>query len=118
MTPALIRASQALQQDLHSIYYRCGEEVERIDKHGRVRAYWPKRYRQRLKMAERLGMDEVLAYVKRIVTRATPTRGFGDLLMAQRPDLTVEALVVDTSKPYHFLFDATTVAMARKRLGI
>ena len=74
MNPDLSRAFQALLQDLHSIYYRCGAEVQRIDKYGRLRAYWPKRYRQRLRVqAERSGMDEVLAYVNRIVTRTKPT---------------------------------------------
>ena len=112
-----VRAFQALLQDLHAIYYRCGAEVERVDKYGRLRAYWPKRYRQHLKMAERIGIDEVVAYVKRTVTRPKPTRGFGELLIAQRPGLTVEASVVDATKPYHFLFDATTIAISRRRLG-
>jgi hypothetical protein len=111
-------AIEALKQDLHNIYYRCGREVMRLNKYGELKPYWPKRFRQRLKMAETVGDDEVLAYVKRIVTRPTPTRGFGDLVASERSDLTVEALVVDRHKPYHGLFDPITVATARSRLGI
>lgn len=105
-------AYETLLDDLHSIYLRCGREVVRDG-----RAYWPKRYLQHLKIAERQGRDEVLAYVERIVTSEEPKRGLGDLLMAGRPDLTVEALVVNTTKPYQGWFDAPMVAIAGERLG-
>lgn len=53
-----------------------------------------------------------------VVTRMvkTPTEGFDHLAEAGRPDLMVETLVVDASRPYHHLFNATTVAQAQANL--
>jgi len=50
------------------------------------------------------------------VTAKTATDGFSDLMGVGRADLTVEWLVADASKPYHHMFDAETVAIARERL--
>jgi hypothetical protein len=110
-------AVRALVQDLKGIYYRCGREVTRKNKYGEEKPYWPKRYWAGLLRAERLGDHEVVAYVKRIVTRRRPTRGFGELVAKGRADLTVEALVVDSTKPYHSYFDAPTVSVAQERLA-
>jgi hypothetical protein len=52
--------------------------------------------------------------VARIIRR--PTLGFGHLENAGRPDLMLETLVIDKSKPYHRLFSPTTVKLARDRM--
>lgn len=49
--------------------------------------------------------------IARIVRR--PTLGFGHLEDPGRPDLMVETLVLDETKPYHHLFSRTTIETAR-----
>ena len=44
------------------------------------------------------------------------TEGFDVILNANRPYLTVESLVVDTTKPYHDLFTDTTRELSTQRL--
>jgi hypothetical protein len=44
------------------------------------------------------------------------TTGFGHLKDANRPDLTLEILVVDADKPYHRLFTRATIEIARRRI--
>lgn len=67
------------------------------------------------------GLDDACAannpvpFVARICRRAT--EGFDVIRAAGRPDLTVEALVVDVSKPYHDLFDDATVHLSEQRLS-
>jgi hypothetical protein len=116
MDPMDRRAMRALKQDLHGIYDTCGQEVTLRDEHGVEKAYWPKRYLQGLRRAERLGDSEVIAYVERIVTRPRPTKGFSRLAACRRPDLTVEWLVADGRRPYHRFFAAGSVLVARERL--
>jgi hypothetical protein len=53
-------------------------------------------------------------FVARICRHATD--GFDIILAARRPDLTVEALVVSASKPYHDLFTDATVQLSEERL--
>ena len=45
-----------------------------------------------------------------------PTLGFGHLAAAGRPDLMLETLVLDASKPYHAFFTARTIQLARERM--
>ncbi len=52
--------------------------------------------------------------IARIIRK--PTVGFGHLQNAGRPDLMLETLVLDTSKPYHRLFSQKTVDAARARM--
>jgi hypothetical protein len=45
------------------------------------------------------------------------TSGFDHLEAAERPDLMLETLVLDSSKPYHRLFTAPTIEIARARMA-
>lgn len=58
-----------------------------------------------------------MEWVERLVTREDPTRGFGYLEEAGRLDLTAEALVVDSSKPYHGLFSQEAIDASAARLA-
>ena len=105
-----------LKEDLFNIYYRAGQEVEYTTDTGKVRPYWANRYLQSLKKAVEEGDAEVVSLVSRFATSEQPSRGYGYLAAADRPDLTVEALVADASKPYHHLFEPAAVRAARARL--
>jgi len=85
-------------------------------KHGVLKAYWPRRCWQYLRYAEADGQEAVIAFVKGHVTARTAKDGFSDLMGVGRAYLTVVWLVADASKPYHHMFDAQTVAIARERL--
>lgn len=102
----------ALKEALFGLYYRAGRNVTYIAESGKVRPYWPNRYLQALKRAVEEGDAEVIAYVKRMVLADERSRGFGYLADADRLDLTVEAIVADSSAPYHRLFDPQTVQAA------
>lgn len=110
------RPIDALKRDLFGIYYECGHNVRYIAESGQDRPYWANRYLQALKRAVDVGDAEVLAYVARMVCSPEPSRGFGYLKAAERLDLTVEALLIDASKPYHHLFDPDVVEAAVERL--
>src|SRR3954454_15180222 len=112
-----IEPIDALKQDLFGIYYGAGRNVTYTAESGKLRAYWPNRYLQALKRAVEVGDAEVVAYVTRMVLSDEPSRGFGYLADSNRLDLTVEALVADSSKPYHHLFDPETVQAAIDRLA-
>ena|SRR5579862_4745413 len=114
---APIEPIDVLKQDLFSIYSEAGRSVTYTAESGKVRPYWPNRYLQGLKRAVEAGDAEVVAYVSRMVLADEPSRGFGYLADANRLDLTVEAFVEDSSKPYHHLFDPETVQAAISRLG-
>lgn len=74
--------------------------------------YIPHRFKQAIDRA-RAGGDPVLV-VTRMCRRQT--EGFDVILEANRPDLTVESLVVDDEKAYHDLFVTETVRLSRERL--
>jgi hypothetical protein len=112
-----LNAYDLLLDDLHQLWHRCGAEVKLPNKHGVLKAYWPRRYRQYLRYAEADGQQAVIAYVNARVTAKTAATGFNNLMGVGRPRLTLEWLVADASKPYHHMFDAETVAIARERLG-
>lgn len=101
-----------LYEDAMGIYERARKEVTIERKDGRRQKYAANRFRQQVEK----GRDEgVLApAVARIVRR--PTLGFGHLDNAGRPDLMLETLVLDPSKPYHHLFSERTVRVARERM--
>jgi hypothetical protein len=114
---ASIEPIDILKRDLFSIYSEAGRNVTYTAESGKVRAYWPNRYLQGLKRAVEAGDAEVIIYVRRMVLADEPTRGFGYLADADRLDLTVEAFVADSSKPYQHLFDPETVQAAVNRLN-
>jgi HKD family nuclease len=76
------------------------------------RRYVPSRFKQGIERA-RAGGDPVLL-VARICRRQT--EGFDVILGADRADLTVEALVVNQTKPYHDLFTERTRQLSAERL--
>lgn len=74
--------------------------------------YVPTRFKQAIDRGRRLG--DPVSVVGNICHRQT--EGFDVLLEANRPELTVEALVVDPTKPYHSLFTEETRRRSRERL--
>jgi hypothetical protein len=101
-----------LYDDLMDIYERARAEVTIPRSDGRRQRYAAVRFKQQIERARKNG--ELVPAVARIVRK--PTLGFGHLEAAGRPDLMVETLVIDGSKPYHRLFTAKTVAAARQRM--
>jgi hypothetical protein len=113
MTPS--PAEQALYQDLLSVYARAGAEVVYETDKGETKSYWPKRFLQAVKRAEK--NDDLIPFASRLVTEQEPSRGFFILKKAGRLDLTVEALLCDHSKPYRAEFDFDVLERARQRLA-
>lgn len=109
------KAEQALYQDLLSIYARAGAEVTYETEDGRVKPYWAKRFLQAVKRAEK--NVDLFEFVDRLLRPEQPSRGFLILKKAGRLDLTVEALVIDSSKPYWGEIPHELVAIARRRLA-
>jgi hypothetical protein len=109
------KAEEALYHDLLSLYARAGAEVTYETDSGDVRPYWPKRFLQAVKRAEKNG--ELFEFVHRLIRQDEVSRGFLILRKAGRLDLTVEALVVDERKPYHDEFDSDVVEIAKDRLA-
>ena len=77
------------------------------------RAYVPSRFKQAIDRAQR-GADPV-----QLVTRVCrhSSAGFDVLFVNDRPDLTVEQLVLDESKPYHDLFGQQTRELSAARMA-
>jgi hypothetical protein len=105
--------TELLYQDALEIYERARREVTIPRRDGTRQKYAPVRYREQIKRAYSEG--DLVSAIDRIVSRRT--EGFGHLEEANRPDLMVETLVLDSSKPYHRLFSATTVQSARDRMA-
>jgi len=104
---------ELLYQDAAEIYERARREVTIPRKDGRTQKYAANRYKQQIDKAH--AEHRLVAAISQIVSR--PTQGFGHLENAGRDDLMVETLVLDASKPYHQLFPAATVEMARERMA-
>jgi hypothetical protein len=112
---------RSLTDDLFAIYSRAGREVTYVTERGETRPYWANRYMQALKRA----VDEqargraraILEFAERLVEQPEPSRGFHYLHAAGRLDLTVEAHVIDASRPYHSLFSPGAVEISRDRLA-
>jgi hypothetical protein len=105
---------EALTLDLLAVYDRAGREVRYVDKHGKDRAYWPRRYKQALNRA--IANKAVVAFAESLARAGEPSRGFFLLKDGDRLDLTVEAVIADTSKPYHELFSPEAVGVAAARV--
>ncbi len=101
-----------LYADALDIYERAREEVtiERSD--GRRQKYAATRYKQQIDKGRAEGtlVPTIASIVKK------PTLGFSHLEDARRPDLMLETVVLDESKPYHRFFASTTVQVARERM--
>ncbi len=109
----IVDALQQLYEDALEIYERARTEVtiERGD--GTRQHYAPVRYKQEIDRGHADGT--LVPTIARILRR--PTLGFSHLEDAGRPDLMLETLVLDETKPYHHLFSAATVELARARMG-
>jgi HKD family nuclease len=99
-----------LIEDLEALYRRT---VEARLPTTSERAYVPSRFKQAIDRA-RQGADPV-----QLVTRVCRHRsgGFDVLFVNDRPDLTVEQLVLDTAKPYHDLFGQQTRELSAERIA-
>lgn len=106
-------ATELLYQDALDIYEQARREVTIERKDGRRQKYAAIRYKQQIDKAH--AEHQLVAAIGRIVSRRTD--GYGHLEEAERPDLMVETLVLDASKPYHRLFPAATVQIARQRMA-
>lgn len=105
-------AQTQLYNDLLALYERTKTEVRIPAPGGGDRPYVASRFKQAIDRGRREGT--LVPVVARIVRR--PTEGFEHLADAGRPDLTVEALVLDQTKPYDHLFGEETKRLARNNL--
>lgn len=95
-----------------SLYYEA-QAVTIVGKDGIERPYRPTRYLNEIRKGRE--DDTLVPTVARIMRR--PTHGLGILAEAGRRDLMVETrIVLDESKPYHFLWSERTLNLARQRL--
>jgi HKD family nuclease len=104
------RADKAVLIDDLDELYRLTVDANLSTPSGRV--YVPSRFKQAIDRV-RNGADPV-QLVTRICRHAS--EGFDILLAHNRPDLTVEQLVVDAARPYHDLFGAQTRELSSQRL--
>ena len=111
--PVGTKAAMAqLYSDALDIYERARREVTIEKSDGTTQKYAPVRYKQQIERA--FEDDALVPSIARIIRR--PTTGFGHLEKAERPDLMLETLVLDTSRPYHRFFSQSTVQLARERM--
>ncbi|NLT05156.1 MAG: hypothetical protein GXY03_02480 [Solirubrobacterales bacterium] len=103
-----------LYTDLHELYMRTKAEVLIPDGKGGRRPYVASRFKQALERARREGA--LVPLVARMVK--DPTQGLHHLADAGRPDLMVETVVLDSSRPYHGLFNDSTRADAETNLEL
>lgn len=102
---------ERLYADCVDLYERSREVmIPRSD--GTMQRYAPTLFMQQI---DRAYAEDALVPAVASIVRDT-TKGFGHLADAGREDLMLESLVVDASRPYHYLFSAATVATARGRL--
>ena len=99
-----------LIEDLDALYRRM---VDARLPTANDRTYVPRRFKQAIDRARR-GADPV-----QLVTRICRHRnaGFDVLFVNNRPDLTVEQLVLDATKPYHDLFGQQTRELSAERIA-
>jgi hypothetical protein len=105
-------AMAQLYADALEIYESARREVTIEKSDGTTQKYAPVRYKQQIERA--FEEDALVPSIARIIRK--PTTGFGHLEKAERPDLMLETLVLDTSRPYHRFFSPTTVQVARVRM--
>jgi hypothetical protein len=106
-------ALRLLYQDAMRLYERARDEVTIQWSDGRTGPYVAVRYKQAIEKTQD-NKALLVPTIARIVKKRTI--GFGHLEAANRPDLMVETLVLDTTKPYHRFFTSATIDVARQRL--
>ena len=113
MNEASIReALERLYKDALEIYERARAEVTIPRRDGTRQKYAPVRYKQQIERAYQ--NNELVPAIARTIKQETV--GFSHLEAAGRPDLMLETLVLDKTKPYHHLFDPKTVRIAQQRM--
>ena len=112
MTVDVDAALDLLYRDLLSLYEEA-QAVTIVGKDGIERPYRPTRYLNEIRKGRE--NNDLVPTVARMMRRTT--HGVGILAEAGRTDLMVEMrIVLDESKPYHFLFGERTLELARQRL--
>lgn len=101
---------EGLLDDLDDLYHRT--MAAKLPKEN-GEAYRPGRFRQQIARARKNEADPV-GIVRGICRRRSP--GFDVILESGRRDLTVEAIVLDTTKPYHDLFSEQTRSLCIERM--
>lgn len=110
----LNKAMELLYADAMDIYERAREEVTIPRSDGTRQKYAAVRYKQQIEAVED-NKALLVAVIANIVKKRTS--GFDHLAEAHRPDLMVENLVLDESKPYHRFFVKNTIEVARQRMA-
>ena len=105
-------AMDQLYADAMQIYERARGEVMIPRSDGTWQKYAAVRYMQQIERGREDGL--LVPTIARIIKK--PTSGFHHLRAANRPDLMLETLVLDTTKPYHRFFTRNTVETARRRM--
>ena len=107
-------ALDALYTDARALYEWAGQEVtiERSDR--RRQKFLSSRYLDQFERGHAEGM--LVPTVASMIRNRNRGSGFEHLARAGRPDLTLESLVVDGTKPYRRLFTAQTREIAARRL--
>ena len=105
-------ALEQLYSDAIEIYERARAEVTIEREDGRRQKYAAVRFKQQIDK----GYEEnaLVPTVAQIIRKRT--LGYGHLEAAKRPDLMLETLVIDNTKPYHRFFTPKTVQTARDRM--
>lgn len=113
-TPEHPRAElERLYEDALEIYERARREVSIPRNDGTHQKYAAVRYKQQIERA--YTNNALVPAIASTIKQATV--GFGHLEAAGRPDLMLETLVLDKTKPYHRLFDPKTVRVAQRRMA-
>jgi HKD family nuclease len=107
-------AVEALYADLDALYKRTKAEVRIAAPGGGTRPYVASYFKRAIDRSR--GRGSPVTVVANMVK--SPTDGFHHLAQARRPDLMVETLVLDASKPYHRLFVPSTIVHARANLDV
>lgn len=101
-----------LYLDLVGLYDKTRSRVKTTRSDGVEIPYTPNRFKRKIDRAN--AENRLVPAVAEIVKDETP--GFDRLLEANEPELCVEYLVLDRSKPYHGLFEPGTIAAAERRM--
>jgi hypothetical protein len=106
-------AMDHLYEDAMNIYEVARHEVLIPRSDGRQQRYAAVRYKQQIEAVED-NKPLLVTVVAGIIKKRTS--GFDYLAAADRPDLMLETLVLDTRKPYHRFFTSSTIETARNRM--
>jgi hypothetical protein len=103
---------EVLYRDLVELYERTKSEVQILTSAGDVHPYVASYFKKAIDDSH--GHAGPVPVVANMVKNKG--QGYDHLTNAERPDLMVETLVVDSAKPYHRLFGPTTVTQAQANL--